>query len=50
MALLLLSAQLGRERQLGRVLGLVALGITWAGIPVLDGEGQAGLEMYQSAV
>ncbi|MFM5687034.1 Wzy polymerase domain-containing protein [Aeromonas caviae] len=49
MALLLLSAQLGRERQLGRVLGLVALGITlglasqfWmAGV-------RRGLEMYQS--
>lgn len=49
MALLLLSAQLGRERRLGRVLGLVALGITlglasqfWmAGV-------RRGLEMYQS--
>ena len=49
MALLLLSAQLGRERRLGRMLALVALGVA-LGLASQYGMAGAkrGLEMYQS--
>ncbi len=49
MALLLLSAQLGRERLLGRMLALVALGIlTGLASQYLMAGARRGLEIYQS--
>lgn len=49
MALLLLSAQLGRERRLGRMLALVALGILLGlASQYLMAGARRGLEIYQS--